>query len=135
MKKSWLPLPGTTARPAISAMTSWFPQIIPRNVIPLAQCTVDGCEILHHQKDGFSTLKWDQPPTNWCRISQPSTVYPIIVPVSPYCCLNTHEVSEIAASPHEIPMTDRSIPPIFFCWFESPIISTIPHSLDIPKHH
>ena len=86
-----------TARPAISAMTSRFPQIIPRNVIPLAQCTVDG-------RNPASPKGWFFNPkmgstTYWCRISQPSTVYTIIVPISPYCWLNTHEVSEIAASP------------------------------------
>ena len=38
--------------------------------------TVDGCEILQYQKDGFSSKllrRW--PSTNWCRISQPSTSF------------------------------------------------------------
>ena len=47
--------------------------------------TVDGCEILHHQPDGWSLyIMGCLPPINWCRISQPSTVchgfYPWVSP-------------------------------------------------------
>jgi hypothetical protein len=38
---------------------------------------VDGCEILHHQKDGWNPINNGMFTTvfNWCRISQPSTVW------------------------------------------------------------
>ena len=38
--------------------------------------TVDGCEILHHQPDGWNHINDEMFTTvsNWCRISQPSTV-------------------------------------------------------------
>jgi len=41
---------------------------------PNFRSTVDGCEILHHQKDGI----------NWCRSSQPSTVCLVIVDMFGY---------------------------------------------------
>ena len=80
------------------------PQFLP------IQPRLDGCEILHHRKDGWNPQniqkKWDKQPINWCRISQPSTVSFSQPPRRPPSTPN------ISGSPHR----HAPQPWICLCW-------------------